>query len=69
MNQTVECEFLLYVDDLCLVYQHEVTNKEIKQNLNKNVSKLLWVVVDNKLSIHFGDDTKQKVYCLGQNMN
>ena len=69
MNQTVECEFLLYVDDLCLVYQHEVTNKEIEQNLNKNFSKLLWVVVDNKLSIHFGDNTKQKVYCLGQNMN
>ena len=41
MNQTVECEFLLYVDDLCLVYQHKVTNKEIKQNLNKNFSKLL----------------------------
>ena len=68
MNQTVECEFLLYVDDLCLVYQHEVTNKEIEQNLNKNFSKLLWVVVDNKLSIHFGDNTKQKVYCLGQNI-
>ena len=55
MPQTVKCELLLYADDTCLIFQHNDIN-EIKIQLNKNFSWIWDWFVDNKLSIHFGED-------------
>ena len=53
--QAVDCEILLYADDTCLLFQHKDV-KEIERQLNKNFSSLCEWFVDNKLSIHFGED-------------
>ena len=45
----------LYADDSCLVYQHRDV-KAIDTKLNKNFSSVCDWFVDNKLSIHFGED-------------
>ena len=55
MKQAVDCDLFLYADDSCLVYQHKDV-KEIERNLNKNFSNVCDWFVDNKLSIHFGED-------------
>ena len=69
MKQAVDCDLFLYADDSCLVYQHKDV-KEIERNLNKNFSNVCDWFVDNKLSIHFGEDktkcilfgTKHRLY-------
>ena len=68
MKQAVDCDLFLYADDFCLVYQHKDVSK-IEQNLTKNFSNIYNWFVNNKLSIHFGEDktkcilfgTKQKL--------
>ena len=45
----------LYADDTCIFYQHGDVN-EIENVLNKEFSSLCQWVIDNKLSIHFGED-------------
>ena len=55
MKQAVDCNLFLYADDSCLVYQHKDV-KEIERNLNKNFSNVFDWFVDNKLSIHFGEE-------------
>ena len=55
MKQAVDCNLFLYADDSCLVYQHKDV-KEIERNLNKNFSDVCDWFVDNKLSIHLGED-------------
>ena len=68
MKQAVDCDLFLYADASCLVYQHKDVSK-IEQNLNKNFLNICNWFVDNKLSIHFGEDkakcilfgTKQKL--------
>ena len=55
MKQAADCDLFLYADDSCLVYQHKDV-KEIERNLNKNFSNVCDWFVDNKLSIHFGED-------------
>ena len=68
MKQAVNCDVLLYADDSCLAYQHNEISK-IEQNLNKNFLNILDWLVENKLSIHFGEyktkcilfGTKQKL--------
>ena len=50
----------LYVDDSCLVYQHKDV-KVIERNLNKNFSNICDWFVDNKLSIHFGEDKTKSI--------
>ena len=59
MEQAVTCELLLYADDSCLLFQHKDVS-EIERVLTINFSSLCDWFVDNKLSIHFGDD-KTKV--------
>ena len=63
MPQAVECDLLFYADDTCLIFQHkDITETEVV--LNKNFSKLCDWFVDNKLSIHFGEDkTKSILFC------
>ena len=55
MPQAVQSELLLYADDTCLIFQHSDIN-EIERQLNKNFSLVCDWFVDNKLSIHFGED-------------
>ena len=48
-------DLLLYADDSCLMFQHKDV-KEIEKVLNQKFSDLCDWFVDNKLSIHFGED-------------
>ena len=60
MPQAVKCELLLYADDTCLIFQHKDI-KEIENQLNQNFSFICDWFVDNKLSIHFGDDKTKSI--------
>ena len=55
MPQAVKCELPLHADDTCLIYQRNDI-KEIEIQLDKNSSLICNCFVDNKLSIHFGED-------------
>ena len=55
MPKAVDCELLLYADDTWLIFQHRDITK-IETTLNKNFSMLCDWFVDNKSSIHFGED-------------
>ena len=60
MEQAVTCELLLYADDSCLLCQDKDV-AVIEQVLTKNFSSLYDWFVDNKLSIHFGDDKTKAI--------
>ena len=63
MKQAVDCDLLLYADDSCLIYQHK-SEKEIEKTLTQNFKNICEWFVDNKLSIHFGEDkTKCILFC------
>ena len=55
MPGAVGCEVLLYTDNACLVFQAKDLNT-ISDRLNTEFNKLCDWFVDNKLSIHFGED-------------
>ena len=48
MKKAVDCDFFLYADDSCLVYQHKDINKT-KQSLSKVFSNICYWFVDKKL--------------------
>ena len=58
--QAVNCEILLYADDTCLFFQHKDT-EEIKNQLNRDFSSLCEWFIDNKLSVHFGEDKTKSI--------
>ena len=60
MPQAIDCELLLYADDTGLIFQHKDIH-EIEIVLNKNLSTLCDSFVDNKLSIHFGEDKTKSI--------
>ena len=60
MPQTVDCDLLLYADDTCLGFTDK-SLKTIESNLNKNVNSLCDWFVENKLSIHFGEDKTKSI--------
>ena len=60
MSQAVKCNLFLYADDSCLVCQHKDIN-EIEKQLNKDFESICDWFVDNKLSIHFGDDKTKSI--------
>ena len=60
MPQAVKCEPLLYADDTCLIFQHNDI-KEIEIQLNKIFSLICDWFVDNKRSIHFGEDKTKSI--------
>ena len=65
MSMSVDCDLLLYADDSCLVFtDHDLWS--IENNLNKNFNSLCDWFVENKLSIHFGED-KTKSIMFGSN--
>ena len=52
----------LHADDRCMYYQHRDIQK-IENVLNKEFSSLCEWFIDNKLSIHFGEDkTKANLF-------
>ena len=67
MPQAVNCDLLLYADDSCLVFGDNNIN-EIEKQLNENFNSLCDWFVDNKLSIHFGED-KTKSMLFGRKIN
>ena len=60
MSQAVKCNLFLYADDTCLVSQHKDINETEKQ-LKKDFESICDWFVDNKLSIHFGDDRTKSI--------
>ena len=60
ISQSIECEVLLYAVDTCLLFQHKNT-MVIKEQLNKNFQSLCDWFLDNKLSVHFGEDKTKSI--------
>ena len=60
MVPAVNCDLLLYTDDTGLIFQHKDINI-IEQQLNRNFSNICDWFVDNKLSIHFGEDKTKSI--------
>ena len=64
MSQAVKCNLFLYTDDTFFLCQHKDIN-EIEKQLNKEFESICDWFVDNKLSIHFGNDkTKSILFAL-----
>ena len=59
--QAVKCELLLYADDTCLIFQHSGING-IEIQLNKNFRLICDWFMDNKLSIHFGENKTKSIF-------
>ena len=55
MPQAVKSNVLLYTADSCRMYQHKDI-PEIEKILNEDFENICHWFVNNKLSIHFGDD-------------
>ena len=66
MPQAVNCELLLYADDTCLIFQHKDV-KVIEKQLNYNFNSICDWFVDNKLSIHFGEDKTKSILFSSKN--
>ena len=63
MDQSVNCDLLLYAYDSGLIFQHKDINR-IEQQLKRNFLIICDWFVDNKLSIHFSEDkTKSIFFC------
>ena len=60
MSQAVSCDLLLYADDSCLVFEGKEI-QEIETRLNEDFNTLCDWFVDNKLSIHFGEDKTKSI--------
>ena len=56
----VKCDLFLYADDTCLVLQSKNV-KDIEKQLNKDFANISDWFVDNKLSIHFGEDKTKSI--------
>ena len=60
MEWTVSSDLLLYADCSCLVFQHKNVT-DIPTHLSNDFSKLCEWFLDNKLSIHFGEDKTKSI--------
>ena len=60
MKQAVSSDLLLYDDESCLVFQYKHVT-EIETHLNNDFSNLCEWFLDNKLSIHFGEDKTKSI--------
>ena len=60
MAQAVDCDLFLYADDSCLVFTGDNITS-IEENLNRNFNSLCDWFVENKLSIHFGEDKTKSI--------
>ena len=59
--QSVDCDLFLYADDTCLLFQHKDLER-VKEELTKNFSNICDSFVDNKLSIHFGENKTKSIF-------
>ena len=60
MPQAVSCELLLYADDTCLICMGKDI-KTIEDQLNRDFSSLCEWFIDNKLSIHLGEQKTKSI--------
>ena len=60
MPQAVDSDLLLYADDTCLVFQHR-NIKAIERHLNRDFLIFVDWFVDNRLSVHFGEDKTKSI--------
>ena len=66
MPQAIECDLLLYADDSVLLFTHENVDV-INDQLNRDFNSLCEWFVDNKLSIHFGEDKTKSILFTSKN--
>ena len=63
------CDHRLYADDTCILYSHESV-KFNERSLGYDYNNLCEWFIDNKLSIHFGEDkTKSILFKRGNKFN
>ena len=60
MPQAVDCDLFLYADDTWVGFTDK-NIKTIENNLNRNFNSLCNWFVENKLSIHFGEDKTKSI--------
>ena len=60
MPQAVNSELLLYADDTCLIYTGKDIQK-IEEQLNSDFASLCEWFIDNKLSVHFGEEKTKSI--------
>ena len=60
MPQAVNSNLFLYADDSCIMFQHKDV-EEIWKILNNDFEIICDWYVDNKLSIHFGEDKTKSI--------
>ena len=60
MSQAVDCDLLLYADDTGLTFMGK-DKKTIEENLHRNFNSLCDWFVENKLSIHLGEDKTKSI--------
>ena len=60
MPQAVNSELLLYADDTCLIYMGKNIPK-IEEQLNSDFTSLCEWFIDNKLSVHFGEEKTKSI--------
>ena len=63
-----ECIIRLYADDTCISFKHKSV-KTIEDKLNKDFNSLCDWFVDNKLSIHFGEDKTKTILFSPKNLS
>ena len=60
MPMAVKCDLFLYADGTCLVFQSKNV-KDIKKQLNEDFANICDWFVDNKLSIHCGENKTKSI--------
>ena len=60
MPMAVKCNLFLYADDTCLVFQNKDV-KDIEKQLNEDFANICDWFIDNKLSIHLGEDKTKSI--------
>ena len=60
MAQAVDCDLLLHADDSCLIFRDKCI-QQIEVSLNRNFNTLCDWFIENKLSIHFGEDKTKSI--------
>ena len=66
MSMAAKCDLFLYADEICLVFQSKNV-KDIEKLLNEVFSNICDWFVDNKLSIHFGEDKTKSILVTSKN--
>jgi hypothetical protein len=63
-----DCDVRLYADDTCISFKHK-NIKTIEGKLNKDFNTLCDWFLDNKLSIHFGEDKTKTILFSPKNLS